>query len=401
MKRWGFCGLAFIVATLVLIWPLAGPAWADSTWVCDPNTAGDWNDPNNWSPNVPGAGNNACIDNGGTASISGGSINVNYLYDGNSFTGSINQSGGTNIVGHTFYLGYRTGSHGTYSLSDGSLNTGKYEYYVGYEGTGTFLQSGGTYTTTGDLYLGYQTGSSGTYTLSGGSLGTKSCSMARNGDGAFIQTGGTYVVTNALSVGEEYYGEGNGTYNLSGGSLRTGGCNIVSDAGTMAFNQSGGTHTVEGELNVESSNVYHGSVGVRRYNLSDGLLSISSNQCVGKIGVGIFNQSGGTNSVGGSLYVGGSISDGSYGVYELTGGSLTVAGSIVLTGGEYGTAEFYLDKAAYVRAGGLVLNASYWSSFWQFTKMSMEIDADGHSLIQTTGSATLAGLLDLQSLHSY
>jgi len=54
-------------------------------------------------------------------------------------------------------------------------------------------------------------------------------------------------------------------------------------------------------------------------------------------------------------------------------------------------------KDAYVQAGGLTLYSGYGRS----AKVSMEIDANGHSLIQTTGSASLAGLLDIQSLNSY
>ena len=70
------------------------------------------------------------------------------------------QSGGTNSFAYQFYLGYNGGT-GNYILSAGNL--GGQTEYVGYHGTGNFTQSGGT--NANALYLGYGTGSSGTYNL--------------------------------------------------------------------------------------------------------------------------------------------------------------------------------------------------------------------------------------------
>jgi C1A family cysteine protease len=140
-------------------------------WVHDPNTAGNWQDANNWNPSsLPAASDTALVDNGGTVSISSttGSIQVSSLYDGNQARGSIIQSGGTNTVGGSLYLGYNAGSSGTYTLSGGSLRAA-YQY-AGYSGSGIFNQSGGTNTVGGSLYLGYNAGARGTYNLTGGSL---------------------------------------------------------------------------------------------------------------------------------------------------------------------------------------------------------------------------------------
>jgi hypothetical protein len=100
-------------------------------------------------------------------------------------------------------------------------------------------------------------------------------------------------------------------------------------------------------------------------------------------------------TVGNALHVGSAAGAG--GMLNVTGGSLTATGPIVLAGGTASTAELKVSKDAYVQAGGLTINSGSGRS----TQVTMELDANGNSLIQTTGSATLAGPLDLQSLNSY
>ena len=51
-------------------------------------------------------------------------------------------------------------------MTSGSLSVSG-SAFVGYSGTGSFTQSGGTNTISDYLYLGYNSGSSGTYSLSG------------------------------------------------------------------------------------------------------------------------------------------------------------------------------------------------------------------------------------------
>jgi hypothetical protein len=99
--------------------------------------------------------------------------------------------------------------------------------------------------------------------------------------------------------------------------------------------------------------------------------------------------------VGGSLYLG--YNAGARGTYNLTGGSLTATGPIVMAGGSASTSQLYVAKAATVQAGGLTINSGSGRS----TQVKMELDANGHSLIGTTGAVSLAGALDLQSLNSY
>ncbi len=103
---------------------------------------------------------------------------------------------------------------------------------------------------------------------------------------------------------------------------------------------------------------------------------------------GTASISGGMMAVSGSLALGGGGS-GAVGLLTLTGGSLTATGPIVLASGASSTGELKVAKPAYVEVGGLTINSGGGRS----TKVLMELDANGPSLIRTTGAATLAGTL--------
>ena len=80
--------------------------------------------------------------------------------------GTFSQSGGTNSIANSLYLGYNSGSNATYSLgATGQLSAaGEYVGYVA-GATGLFQQAGGTNSTN---FLSI--GSGGRYQLSGGTL---------------------------------------------------------------------------------------------------------------------------------------------------------------------------------------------------------------------------------------
>ena len=116
-----------------------------------------------------------------------------------------------------------TGS-GTMTLSQNGYGLTTGSEYIGYTGGANYNQSGGT-NAIGSLYLGYNTYSTGTYNLSGtGSLTASNEYVAYNGIGiapensVFNQTGGTNTISGSLDLG--YNLNGIGTYNLGGtGSL--------------------------------------------------------------------------------------------------------------------------------------------------------------------------------------
>ena len=229
----------------------------------------------------------------GTTYTVNSDVSFDNEYIGNVSTGTLNQTGGVNTAADRLFLGYNSGSSGTYNLSGGSLSTNN--AILGNEGTGTFTQTGGTNAENGNLFSGYSPGSSGIYNLNGG----------------------TNTVPGIFFLG--YNSGSSGTYNLSGGSLSAG-FGFVGYQGVGVFNQRGGIISISNNLQLGYSS---GSSGT--YNLSGGSL-FTSTLYVGKDGNGIFNQSGGStaieerSSVSG-LYLG--FYPGRMGTYNLSGGSLS------------------------------------------------------------------------------
>jgi fibronectin-binding autotransporter adhesin len=351
-------------ALVILAWQVVpgGRCLADDTWT---DGTGNWNTPGNWSAGVPGNGGAVDIINtngvsrtvtynytGAAVSLGdlfidltgGGSSAANTLsMSGNNLTsvgtevigvngaGVFNQSGGTNTTTSSnvisILLAQNTGSVGAYTLSGSGVIAASGSEDIGYGGTGSFNQSGGTNTISGSadyLNVGYNTGS-GTYTLTGGSLAASNGEYVGDGygTGQFNQSGGTNTFGSVLFVGN--IAGYSGTYTLSGSGFLTasgsGSNEYVGFIGTGYFNQNGGTNTVGGYLSVGEK---FGSIGT--YTLNSGSLSISgssSDEYVGYQGTGYFNQSGGTNTVGG-LYLSVGDQAGGNGTYSLSGtGSVT------------------------------------------------------------------------------
>jgi hypothetical protein len=233
--------------------------------------------------------------------------------------GDFNQSGGTNsIINHGFlYVGYSTGSTGTYELSGtGNLSLLDGSEVVGVSGAGTFTQTGGTNTT-------FTLGVDDTYTLSGtGSLSVTDFETISN-TGNFTQTGGTNTA-NILEInGPE--GSAGATYSLSGtGKLTVAGQETLGNAGPGTVNQGGGTSTAGALVIALGSYMLSGT----------GSLSTTGNEQLGNFGLGTFVQTGGTNTVGANLEVGPFTS--APGSYLLAGtASLTVVGTESVSNGTF------------------------------------------------------------------
>ncbi len=158
------------------------------------------------------------------SSISGGSLSASTEYVGKVGPGTFAQSGGTSSVSSNsggLYLGYDSGSSGSYYLSGSGVLSAFAEYvasndalsgvtggslsafteYVGTFSNGTFTQSGGTNNVGSNLNLGYNAGSSGSYNLSGsGALSASAEYLGDSGAGTFIQSGGSNSVGYLSSV---------------------------------------------------------------------------------------------------------------------------------------------------------------------------------------------------------
>jgi hypothetical protein len=283
----------------------------------------------------------------GTYNLSGtGTMSVSaHEYIGYGGTGNFIQSSGSNSITNnkSLYLGYQAGSTGVYTLNGGALVVSVSEF-VGYAGSGTFNHSGGSnrfLTNGGSFEVGALAGSTGIYNLSGtGSLmAGRNEYIGNSGTGTFNQTGGTNSIVGSSTSSNLLVGftpGGVGTYNLSAGTLSTGdttgfGDQYVGHGGTGYFNQSGGTNTIRASLFLGRN---AGSTGV--YTLTGGALAADVSEYVGYIGSGSFTQSAGTNSTSASLYVG--YNSGSSGTYTLTGGAAVVAGHVIVGGNELGSA---------------------------------------------------------------
>ena len=158
--------------------------------------------------------------------------------------------------------------------------------------SGTFTQSGGTNALAGNLDLAYSLGSninnSGTYKLSGPSL----LAVQQNeyvgsiGSGTFVQSGGTHTIGGNLYVGD--IPSASGLFTLGGGLLVTQQYEYVGYFGTGTFTQTAGTNAVNGTLSFVQNS---GATGT--YNLNGGILGVA-NVYVGLGNTGLLSINGGT-----------------------------------------------------------------------------------------------------------
>jgi outer membrane autotransporter protein len=287
------------------------------------------------------------VDGGATYMVNS-DVNFINAYIGNLSTGTVNQSGFTNTVTGSLYLGYSAGSAGAYNLSGGNLSAGN--EIIGNSGSGLFTQNGGsnavsgsltlgnlagssgTYnlsrgsnTIAGILFLGYNQDSSGAYNLSGGNLTAEFDYIGYFGLGTFNQSGGTNTTTLNLYLGGN--SGGSGAYNLSNGSLSAS-REYIGYHGSGIFTQSGGDNTIV-KRDIYSA-LYLGSYGNGTYNLINGSLTAPS-ETIGVYGSGVFNQSNGFNKISEDLTIG--YGRNSSGVYNLSGGTLSVDSEVIGYGG--------------------------------------------------------------------
>lgn len=241
--------------------------------------------------------------------------------------GEFIHSEGTTTANNGLIIGGDNGE-GSYKLGGvkSKLIVSNFEGIGMNAGTGSFDQNGGTHTTA-SLAIGNGLNSHGTYNLNGASSQLNVTGSERigvnGGTGVFTQSGGTNTVANELIIG---FG-GIGTYNLSGtnsqltvNSLQA----IGSNGGIGVFNQTGGINSIK------NNTLYVGGSGNGTYNLSgnSSQLLASQNEIIGYTGSGVFNQNGGTHTVGDTLTI--SATPGtSSGTYNLSDGTLNVAGTII------------------------------------------------------------------------
>ena len=230
--------------------------------------------------------------------LTGGSLTLTDQYAGKNYTGSFSQTGGTNSLLGVLNLGFNSGDTGTYTLSEAGLLTVSLSgggERIGNNGTGSFIQRGGS-NVTPYLYVGYKSGANGTYTMSGSSyLSSAGSYIGYYGNGTFSQSGGSHILTNAYATPNLYLGSMSGStgiYNLSGTGFLSSTNQYIGQTGVGIFNQSGGTNVVSTSLRFGSTQNSSGT-----YNLSGSGSLSAPVEFIGDSGTGSFIQTGGTNSV--------------------------------------------------------------------------------------------------------
>ena len=315
----------------------------------------------------------------GTVTQTGGDVRVygsaNVGVDGGA--GSYNLSGGTMTLSSGLYsLGLdrtanATASQGTLHLSgsaqltvlDGSLVIGDSDA-AGHQGTGVLTQTGGTLTIgTGALYVG--AAGDGTYNLAGGTLAVGGSGLqVRHGGGAaqgashFNLGGGTIQVVGSdlatdvdatLVSGTASKIDTNGLNATFSGTFTGTNAQLVKiGAGNLAL--TGAANAIDsffvtgGKVNQTTGSLISYEIGVgsgagstASYTMSSGSLLAASGTPPSLVGgqastlrigdfggTGVFDQTGGTVTVNGSLNLG---NQGGHGTYNLSAGTLTLQSS--------------------------------------------------------------------------
>jgi hypothetical protein len=161
-----------ILAALILF-----PHFAPAQTTAWQSTISSWFTPTNWNNGLPNSTVTANVDNAGEPLISSGSA-----------------------AAATLVLGSTSTSIGDLSISNTGALSATNEY-IGESGTGSVIQTGGSNTVANTLYMCNSASASGIYNLSAGSLTTANLFIGYGGPNAnFSQFGGSLSVTQNLSV---------------------------------------------------------------------------------------------------------------------------------------------------------------------------------------------------------
>ena|GEM_PF-2442661 len=238
---------------------------------------------------------------------------------GASGAGSLTISGGTFTSFGNFL------DSGLVSVSgSGTLDAANLQVF----GTGTFLQTGGN-ASVGTLVI--ELGGSGS--LAFGNLSVTSEAIGKTALGTFNQTGGTHTISGDLQFATSS-GDA-GTFNLSGGILTIDGNITTGAGGSGTMNVDGGTLVMLGSNNTLTNFVIGNAAGSNAsFTLTGSEGLTAGSEIIGNSGTGTFNQNGGSNAVNGDLQFGAA---GGAGTYNLSAGTLTVGGNITTGAGGSGT----------------------------------------------------------------
>ena len=354
----------------------------------------------------------------GTYNMAGGRLEATdsgfnmYVADDKKSYGTVNLTGGTMDLGAgNLYLGYGDSAHGTFTQSGGVLSAAVLQVggsswsggYGGYELSdtgvvhagdetvdfrGTFSQSGGEHTVAGLLTMdsgggfymsggslaaaddGFNLDNHGVFTHSGGNVDLGSGSLnvyshyelsgtavlvahdeylGGSDSTAFIQSGGDHYIASSLSIGD------GGSYSMTGGDIAAAAgafSMYCGDNGSGIFSQEDGSVNLGTDADESFLRLGNNSGSSGTYELSGGSLA-AYDENIGYNGSGTFTQTGGSNTLAGSLVI--ATNEGSSGSYFLNDGVLSVSDIIVNANGSF------TQSGGTVSAGSVLNNHGYFS----------------------------------------
>lgn len=175
-------------------------AGADTlTWV---GTTGDYGTASNWDPAQPPTSSDEMrLDNGGTATISGGDHDADKLYMGRlaNNTGHLAMSGGSLTVATAVYVASASGTTGSVTMIGSSVLTSG-NFQIGTRGLATMDVGSSAAVTSAILYVASVVGSQGTLDLAGTWNATKVVFSNTGGDGRINLNGGTLAVSGDVDM---------------------------------------------------------------------------------------------------------------------------------------------------------------------------------------------------------
>lgn len=342
--------------------------------------------------------------------------------------------GGLNIGG-TLYLGLQPGSYGQMTQTGGILTTGEVEIARLSGITGEYSLSGvDSVLDTNGLSLGYtyqsiidasrffQDGGTvkvknnssvnGEYILTSGNLNTGGLIVGDDGEGILVQHSGAVRSDSILIGNGNYYSQAKGRYFLHDGTITTGtlalgvladaemnqfsgqvsaavlNVGVYGDQHASVYNLSGGsilstdqTIWAQGRLNQSGGENSTKTLNLwaSDYFLDAGALTVSNELIIGTGtgGTSFLAQSGGSVSVGSNVILGRTLY--TTGIYQLTGGTLSVTGVT----GETGSGNLVL--------GGDAVSFANASGTGYFIQNSGVVEIDNNLTIKNNSGYSLSG----------
>jgi autotransporter-associated beta strand protein/T5SS/PEP-CTERM-associated repeat protein len=346
----------------------------------------------------------------GTLNVSGGSVASGQGEVGAYNLGTATVSGGTWANTDSLTVGFDSGAMGTLNVTGGSV-TNKVGYIGRFNtmfntpgsgvasGVGTATVSGGTWAssevlyvgygfyTTGTLnvtggrvtnsegYLGTQVGSVGTATVSSGTWASSGNLTVGNLGTGTLNVNGGYVSNTSGTIGNE--AGSNGTATVSSGTWASSGNLTVGQSGAGTLNVSGGSvANTTGYLGYEA-----GSVGTAT--VSNGTWATTGDLAVGVSGTGTLNITGG------QVFVGSTLSKGTYGTINLNAGGTLQIGVGDTTG--------VLDVAAFTNNGTLIFSRSDASTYSGIISGTGAVTKQGGGTLTLDGANTYTGLTTISA----